>query len=222
MLTHAHTDAHPPARLHARHARQPTKHTYLQTHTKFIVDAHGRCVQQSASQAELRRAYYTLAKEVHPDKCPGNPEAASNFQALKRAYDVLSDESRRARYDRVGVIDQGDEAAFAAYSAYEVSTEDIEEFEAGYRCSESESADVLEYVRKHEGRVDLAEVGAELHVDAALLQLVALALVVEELALALVEPPLVPAPLHEVLFRPLFEHVACKTFWLIVRSRCHW
>lgn len=61
-------------------------------------------VQKSASEAEIKKAYRTLAKELHPDKNKDNPKAAERFSRVTHAYDLLSDKDKRARFDR-GEID---------------------------------------------------------------------------------------------------------------------
>ncbi len=57
-------------------------------------------VARAAKPAEIRRAYQKLARLLHPDVNPGDPAAAERFQAVSRAFEVLSDPERRARYDR--------------------------------------------------------------------------------------------------------------------------
>lgn len=57
-------------------------------------------VPQTADAAVIRAAYVALAKRYHPDIARGDPElAASNFRAIKEAYETLSDPDRRALYD---------------------------------------------------------------------------------------------------------------------------
>ncbi len=60
-------------------------------------------VQKNASADDIRRAYRKLAKEHHPDVNPDNKvEAEAKFKEVGEAYNVLSDEQKRARYDRFG------------------------------------------------------------------------------------------------------------------------
>ncbi|CAJ1446987.1 unnamed protein product [Effrenium voratum] len=56
-------------------------------------------VAQSASQAEIKKAYLAAARKCHPDLNPSK-DATVEFQRLAEAYQVLSDETRRATYDR--------------------------------------------------------------------------------------------------------------------------
>ena len=61
-------------------------------------------VQKTDSEAAIRAAYRKLAKRHHPDVNPGKPEAAERFKEIATAYGLLSDQDKRARYDR-GEID---------------------------------------------------------------------------------------------------------------------
>lgn len=53
-----------------------------------------------ATAEEIRRAYRRLALEWHPDRNPGNPQAAERFVEISEAYAVLVDPAKRAAYDR--------------------------------------------------------------------------------------------------------------------------
>ncbi len=57
---------------------------------------------RSASIEEIKGAYRKLAKELHPDKNPGNADSEHQFKEINEAYDVLKDEQKRAAYDRFG------------------------------------------------------------------------------------------------------------------------
>ncbi|USI71428.1 DnaJ C-terminal domain-containing protein [Sphingomonas morindae] len=61
-------------------------------------------VARGADEATIKKAYRTLAKELHPDRNADNPKAAERFSAVTAAYDLLSDKDKRARFDR-GEID---------------------------------------------------------------------------------------------------------------------
>ena len=62
-------------------------------------------VKRGATEAEIKKAYRSLAKQLHPDRNTDNPKAAERFSAITSAYDLLSDKDKRARYDR-GEIDE--------------------------------------------------------------------------------------------------------------------
>ncbi len=59
-------------------------------------------VARTAGPDEIKRAYRRRARELHPDANPDDPVAAEQFKELARAYEVLSDPDKRARYDRFG------------------------------------------------------------------------------------------------------------------------
>jgi DnaJ-class molecular chaperone len=61
-------------------------------------------VARDASQQDIQKAYRRHAKKLHPDLNPGDREAQRKFQDLSAAYDILGDETKRARFDR-GEID---------------------------------------------------------------------------------------------------------------------
>lgn len=59
-------------------------------------------VERGASIDDIKKAYRKLAVKYHPDKNPGNAEAEERFKEAAEAYGVLSDDEKRARYDRFG------------------------------------------------------------------------------------------------------------------------
>lgn len=59
-------------------------------------------VERKASMDDIRSAYRKLAMKYHPDKNPGDKKAEEKFKDINEAYQVLSDEKKRAHYDRLG------------------------------------------------------------------------------------------------------------------------
>src|SRR5215813_979194 len=59
-------------------------------------------VAKNAEQDAIKKAYRKLAKDLHPDKNPGNKHAETRFKAVNHAFDVLGDAKKRALYDEFG------------------------------------------------------------------------------------------------------------------------
>ena len=59
-------------------------------------------VAKGASADEIKKAYRSLAKKYHPDLNPGDKEAEIRFKEVNEAYDVLSDDDKRQKYDQYG------------------------------------------------------------------------------------------------------------------------
>lgn len=59
-------------------------------------------LSRSASADEIKRAYRKLAKQHHPDANPDDPSAQKKFAEITEAYEVLSDEEKRQKYDQFG------------------------------------------------------------------------------------------------------------------------
>jgi DnaJ-class molecular chaperone len=78
-------------------------------------------IKRGASEAEVKKAYRSLAKQLHPDRNKDNPNAAKRFGEITQAYDLLSDKDKRARYDRGEIDEDGNPkmpfgAGFGGYS----------------------------------------------------------------------------------------------------------
>ena len=59
-------------------------------------------VERSADDREIKKAYKRLAMKYHPDRNRDDPEAEEKFKEVKEAYEILTDEQKRAAYDRYG------------------------------------------------------------------------------------------------------------------------
>jgi len=68
-------------------------------------------VSKTASSKDIKKAYFEKAKKLHPDANPNDPGAGEKFQEVSEAYEVLSDDSKKAQYDTYGMA--GDPASAA-------------------------------------------------------------------------------------------------------------
>ncbi len=59
-------------------------------------------IQKNASKDDLKKAYRKLAMQYHPDRNPGDKESEEKFKEAAEAYEILSNDEKRARYDRYG------------------------------------------------------------------------------------------------------------------------
>ncbi|MEA3035329.1 MAG: hypothetical protein QOH04_1091 [Sphingomonadales bacterium] len=72
-------------------------------------------VKRDAGEAEIKKAYRKLAKELHPDRNKDNPAASARFSKVTQAYDILTDKDKRARYDRGDIDEDGNPRAPFGY-----------------------------------------------------------------------------------------------------------
>ncbi|XP_041840157.1 dnaJ homolog subfamily A member 3, mitochondrial-like isoform X2 [Melanotaenia boesemani] len=75
-------------------------------------------ISRTASQKDIKKAYYQLAKKYHPDTNPDEPEAKEKFAKLAEAYEVLSDEVKRKQYDTYGAAGFDQNRAGAGQQQY--------------------------------------------------------------------------------------------------------
>lgn len=68
-------------------------------------------VARDANEADIKKAYRKLAKELHPDRNKDNPKASEKFSQVTNAYDLLNDKDKRARFDRGEIDGDGNPAA---------------------------------------------------------------------------------------------------------------
>lgn len=97
----------------------------------------------------------------HPDKNPNDAQAAENFQKLNKAYQVLSNPDKRARYDQYG--DDGEDGfnstewvnAYEYYRAMhpEITKQDFKSFAERYKNSDEERDDLLAFYEEMEGDI---------------------------------------------------------------------
>ncbi|KAM9314940.1 dnaJ homolog subfamily A member 3, mitochondrial-like isoform 2-T3 [Pholidichthys leucotaenia] len=83
-------------------------------------------ISRSASQKDIKKAYYQLAKKYHPDTNPDDPEAKEKFAKLAEAYEVLSDEVKRKQYDTYGAAGFDPNRASASQQYYRAAGASID------------------------------------------------------------------------------------------------
>ena len=84
-------------------------------------------VEKTATEAELKSAFRKAAMVHHPDKNPGDKAAEAKFKELNEAYQTLSDQQKRAAYDRFGhaAFENGGGGGFSGAEGFGASMADI-------------------------------------------------------------------------------------------------
>ena len=86
-------------------------------------------VSKGASDSEIKKAFYTLAKKYHPDANPGDKEAEQRFKEVNEAYSILSDSEKRARYDQFGWAgvdaQAGGDGGFGGFGGFQAGGFDV-------------------------------------------------------------------------------------------------
>lgn len=115
-------------------------------------------LQRSATNNEIRKAYKRLVLLCHPDKNKKDPEAASKFINISRAYKILSNEESRKYYDEAGEYDEGNEGEINIYDTLDFfrkiySPQDIETYEKNYIGSKEEEQDLINFYNDNNGDI---------------------------------------------------------------------
>ena len=59
-------------------------------------------ISKGSSDADIKKAFRSKARELHPDKNSGSAKAEEEFKAVNEAYDILKDPNKKAAYDQYG------------------------------------------------------------------------------------------------------------------------
>jgi len=88
-------------------------------------------VPRTASEAEIKKAYRKLARELHPDRNPGDAAAEERFKEVQGAYDLLSDQEKRKQYDTFGASGTGPFGGFQNVRVENVDLGDLSDLFGG-------------------------------------------------------------------------------------------
>lgn len=121
-------------------------------------------LERTADQKHIRKAYYAAAVKQHPDKVGESEKdtATQQFQKIQFAYTILSDEKRKAKYDRTGSTKEATELDAEDFSwkdffdglNQKVNEDAINQFKREYQTSDEEKEDLLAAYTKFKGRMD--------------------------------------------------------------------
>eukprot|EP01066_Platyproteum_vivax_P012903 Platyproteum_vivax@DN5864_c0_g1_i1.p1 len=114
-------------------------------------------VKETATQAEIKKAFRQRALHLHPDKNK-DENATESFQKLQEAFEVLSNPERRKLYDEKGLSDEDDLSFEKACQYYRmnippVTEEDIANIAREYKESEEEKCDLVDLYTKNKGDI---------------------------------------------------------------------
>jgi len=80
-------------------------------------------ISKDATKEEIKKAYRKQALKFHPDKNPGDKKSEENFKEAAEAYEVLSNDEKKARYDRFGHAGMGNNGG--GFSGHDMTMDDI-------------------------------------------------------------------------------------------------
>jgi len=119
-------------------------------------------VKRDASPEQIRKTYRKLARKLHPDLNPGNTEAEEEFKHVSRAYDLLNDPEKRARFDRGEIDISGVERPRQRYyhDVSEPSADHAYASDTGF--ADFDTDDLLSEIFGRRGRSDVRRRGADI------------------------------------------------------------
>ncbi|KAH9283983.1 DnaJ -like protein subfamily C member 9 [Echinococcus granulosus] len=118
---------------------------------------------KSSTPAEIKRAFYKCSLKYHPDRNEGKDKslATAQFQAISRAFSILSDKDAKDVYDETGIIGEAfSEKSFKDWVDYfnlifpRFTEKDIEKQKKKYIGSEEEKNDIAKYYERYQGDMD--------------------------------------------------------------------
>jgi len=109
-------------------------------------------VSRDAGKDDIKKAYRTLAKELHPDLNPDDSIVEQRFKEVTAAYDLLSDEEKRAQYDRGQINADGSQRHDFAYRRARAGAEGGGAGFGGFGFSEADAEDIFSELFGRKGR----------------------------------------------------------------------
>jgi DnaJ-class molecular chaperone len=106
-------------------------------------------VARTASADEVRRAFRKLAKELHPDRNPGDKKAEERFKRVSAAFDIVGDEEKRKKFDRGEIDADGRETARGFTGGFSGGQGP---FQNGYQSAHFEGVDLNDILGEFFGR----------------------------------------------------------------------
>ncbi len=88
-------------------------------------------LERNASEDDIKKAFHRLARQYHPDANPNNPQAEERFKRISEAYEVLSDATKRAKYDQLSRQTSGYQRSGGRQGAPSVSMDDVGDMFSG-------------------------------------------------------------------------------------------
>lgn len=106
-------------------------------------------VERDADDQAIKSAYRKLAMKYHPDKNPGDQEAEATFKEINEAYEILSDTSKRQKYDQFGHagVDPNASAGYGDFGGFG-GFEDVSDIFSSF-LEEVVLADLMSSTRAH-------------------------------------------------------------------------